>query len=68
MRLAKHYSEARLEAACKRALFIQSYSYKSVEAILKNGLDQRPLPEQTQQQLALEHPNVRGPEYYHGHN
>lgn len=68
MRLAKHYSEARLEAACKRALFIQSYSYKSVEAILKNGLDKRPLPEQTQQQLALEHPNVRGPEHYHGHN
>ncbi len=64
MRLGKGYGGERLEAACARALHIQSYSYKSVEAILKNGLDKQPLPEPPSEQLSIEHDNVRGPGYY----
>lgn len=42
MGLAKHYSPERLEASCARAILIKAYSYKSVNSILKNGLDQQP--------------------------
>jgi len=68
LRLGKPYGQDRLEAACRRALFIQSLGYKSVESILKHGLDQEPLPEQPPQAPAIEHHNVRGPKYYQGPN
>ena len=68
MRLAKRYTNERLEAACKRALHIQSHSYKSVESILKHGLDQRPLPKPPSKQPAIEHPNLRGATYYQEQN
>lgn len=65
LRLAKHYSPARLEAACTRALAIGAASYRSVESILKNALDQMPLPELTGSPVPLSHENIRGPDYYH---
>ncbi len=68
MRLSKRYGDDRLEAACKRALHIQSYSYKSVESILKLGLDQQPLPESQSEQPAIEHMNLRGANYYQEQN
>ena len=43
LRLGKIYSPERLEAACARALEMKAHSYKNVESILKNGLDQQPL-------------------------
>ena len=65
MRLAKHYCPERLEKACARALTIKAYSYRSVESILKNGLDQRPLlPDQTEDQRSPTHHNIRGKHYY----
>jgi len=65
LRLGKSYGEARLEAACRRALHIGAASYKSIESILKHKLDQKPLPEPAQPALAIDHDNVRGPKYYH---
>lgn len=65
MRLGKRYGDERLEAACKRALAIGSVSYKSLESILKQGLDRRPLPEPTPAAIPLQHANLRGPGYYH---
>jgi transposase len=66
MRLGKRYPHDRLEAACARALAIKAYSYKNVESILKNGLDQQPLPfSQDEQPPLLTHQNVRGKDYYH---
>jgi transposase len=66
LRLGKRYSPERLEMACARALAFKAYSYKNVESILKNGLDQQPfvspLP-QTRLPL-LEHENLRGRDYY----
>ncbi len=64
MRLGKRYSAERLEAACRRALTIGACSYKSIESILKNGLDRRPLPQQPDLTSRPSHPNIRGPQYY----
>ncbi len=64
IRLAKRYSSERLEAACKRSLAIGSHSYKSVNSILKAGLDQAPLRKQVVKPGPT-HENIRGPEYYH---
>lgn len=66
MRLGKSYGSERLEAACQRSLQLQSYSYQSVKSILKNGLDQQPLPENEKQGAVIDHANVRGAEYYRG--
>jgi transposase len=64
LRLGKTYSEARLEAACRRALRIGAHSYKSVESILKHKLDQQPLPEPAQTTLCIDHDNLRDPDYF----
>ena len=66
MRLEKSYTAERLEAACTRAFFIQSFSYKSVASILKNGLDQQPHPfgEDRVKVSPVKHPNIRGNHYY----
>lgn len=64
IRLADRYSPERLEATCKRCLAIKSCSYKSVNSILKAGLDQAPLKKQTVKPGPV-HQNIRGPEYYH---
>jgi transposase len=66
LRLEKRFSKERLEAACARALAFKAYSYKNVESILKNGLDQQPLSASSAQPRLplLEHENLRGKEYY----
>ena len=64
MRLGKSYGENRLEAASKRALHIGAYSYKSVESILKNNLDQQPLPTEPKYDVISSHEYVRGKEYF----
>jgi transposase len=64
VRLAKRYGDARLEAACTRALAVRSYSYRSVESILSNGLDNKPLPASQPLRAHPRHDNVRGPDYY----
>jgi transposase len=64
MRLGKSYGTERLEAACHRALTIGACSYKSIESILKNGLDRTPLPGRPPAPASFRHANIRGPEYY----
>jgi len=63
LRLAKKYSPARLEAACRRACIIRAYSYKSVCSILETGLDKQPLS-RPEQQLIIKHENIRGSHYF----
>ncbi len=72
LRLAKAHGNDRLEAACARALEIGARSYSSVSSILKNNLDRRRPPAATKgaaasnsEGPAIEHPNIRGPRYYH---
>ena len=65
LRLAKSYSDERLNAACARALTLGTHRYKSIESILKKGLDQQSLNDINEPQLPTDHGNLRGPGYYH---
>ena len=65
IRLGDRYGPSRLEAACKRAIALGAYAYKNVESILKNGLENKPLPPSTPELPGIEHDNLRGPDYYH---
>jgi transposase len=64
LRLGKRYGETRLEAACGRALALRAFSYRSVESILKTGLDRQPLMPLAPPVPLRPHDNVRGPTYY----
>jgi transposase len=61
--LAKRYTDARLEAACHRALLAGIRSYKGVRNILDNQLDQLELEQPPATPLPA-HANVRGESYY----
>jgi len=67
LRLGKRYNDKRLESACQRALCIGSISYRSINNILENGLDKKPLPglKLNPNQAMPVHDNIRGPEDYH---
>jgi transposase len=65
LRLGATHGNERREAASHRAVQLGSYAYKSVDAILKHGLDQQPLDTQTPAALPkTRHENVRGGAYY----
>ena len=68
MRLGKAYGDDRLEAACRRAMKIGAISFKSVQSILKTGLDRQAsfaLDEEQETTQPIDHPNIRGGRYYH---
>lgn len=63
IRLGKAVGNARLEAACHRALHFGTCSYSSLQSILKKQLETQPL----EQELPLPsptHQNLRGGTYY----
>lgn len=62
--LAKSYEPARLDAACQRGVAIKARSVASIRSILQTGLDQAFL-EPEAEELPLQHPNIRGQNYYH---
>ena len=64
LRLGRRYGPERLEAAATRALAIGAHSYRSVESILKTGLDRTPLPSTEPATPTRRHDNLRGPTYY----
>ena len=65
IRTSKKYGPARVDAACRRAITIGSPNRKSVEMILKRGLENAPVPAPSDEpQLSLHHENVRGSEYF----
>jgi transposase len=64
IRLADRYGADRLEAACVRALAARAHSYKSVDSILRTGLDRQPLPAEDPSRVHPDHDNLRGPDYY----
>ena len=66
IRLGERYGTERLERACARAVRHRAYTYRSVEAILKNKLDQVDDEAATEKQGTLPlHGNLRGSSYYH---
>ncbi len=62
-RLVGRYGKERVVAACERALAIKAVSFRSVDSILKNGLD-RVAVEAKPEPRPLAHENVRGADYY----
>ena len=65
LRLAKRYGDARLEAACQRALAVAARSYRHVESILKHGLDRLPATvDRPRDRVPITHANLRGRDYY----
>jgi transposase len=64
LRLAKTYSQERLEAASQRALQLQACSYSSLRSILKRSLDRQTTLELESGKPGPRHENVRGPGYY----
>lgn len=69
IRLGETHGSERLDAACERALAINSPSYKSVNEILKQGLDKLPLPKPAKKESPpIQHENVRGADYYQPSN
>lgn len=68
LNLAKQFTAARLEAACRRALAIGSPTRKSIKSILEAKLDAHPelfpATDQPQATTAPAHSNVRGAEYF----
>jgi transposase len=66
MSLAKRYDAERMRAACQRALAIGGISYRSVDAILKNGLDKVPVVTESPpiKVVPIQHVNLRGSAYY----
>jgi transposase len=65
LRLAKTYTDARLEAVCTRALLLGTCRYKSIASILKHGLDSKVVAVEKESALPQQHENARGSEYYH---
>jgi hypothetical protein len=65
IRTAARYGHARTEAACARALAIGNPTRKSVEAILKRGLDGAPVAEEPAANTnTAAHDNIRGGAYF----
>jgi transposase len=65
LRLAQRYTNERLEAACLRALTLDSCSYRSIQSMLATGFDRQPLEPPDESAVHCEtHVNVRGAGYY----
>jgi transposase len=65
LRLAKRYGDARLDAACARALRAGARSYRHVDSILKHGLDRLAVNDAETRTAPITHENVRGRGFYH---
>lgn len=65
IRLGKTYGDDRLEAACQRALHVNAVAYRSIESMLKTGMDKKPLITDSPETVLPLHENVRGPNYFH---
>jgi hypothetical protein len=62
VRLAKLYTPERVEEACRRALELEAYNYKSVKSLLEHGLEK--MHPKVKEKLIPLHDNVRGKSYY----
>ncbi|MCB4234411.1 hypothetical protein LDL59_05280 [Kaistella anthropi] len=65
IKLRKKVGRERLINACKRALDFKIYSFKTIQKILENNLDQIDFEQKSEleQQLPI-HGNIRGKQYY----
>jgi len=64
IRLGDKYPHHRVEAAARRAVALNVCTYQSLKAILENHLDGQAPEPAPEAQPPLDHPNLRGPDYY----
>jgi transposase len=64
LRLYRGITAARAEAVSARAIEIGALNYRSIASIIANNLDRTSAPSQGQPTL-FDHPNIRGPHYFH---
>jgi len=62
VRLSKTYTPERVENACKRALELQAYNYRSVKSLLERNLEN--LTPAEKKNIVPLHANIRGKDYY----
>jgi transposase len=62
--LSRRYGAERLEKASERALLLGAPTRRSVDSILKQGVDRLPVVEEEAVRELPAHENVRGPGYY----
>ena len=67
LQLSKSFGNPRVETACAHALKLNAANYRSINSILKNGLDRQDTTANSspQSSLPLTYPNVRGSNYLH---
>ncbi len=63
MRMGEKYGDERLDAACARALAIGNPTLRSVQGILKSGLEKVALAEEVESKPVM-HENIRGGAYF----
>ena len=63
IRLVRKYGADRTEQACVRAIRLDACSYRSVNSILKTGMDSQALEPHAAMPIAA-HDNIRGADYY----
>src|SRR5207237_10029295 len=64
LRLSKQYSSQRVEAAARRAIALRACSYQSIKSILQCHLDSQAIEPAAEPKPPLNHPNIRGSEYF----
>jgi transposase len=64
IRLGDEYGHQRLEAVARRALTHKTYSFHSIESMLKHNLDSLADSEPEAPRPPLNHRNIRGPKYF----
>ena len=64
LRLGDQYPKERVEAAARRAVALNACSYQSMKSILKHNLDGLAPEPPSDPKPPLDHPNLRGPEYF----
>lgn len=62
VRLSKTYTPERVENACKRALELEAYNYRSVKSLLERNLEN--LTPAEKKNIVPLHANIRGKDYY----
>jgi hypothetical protein len=63
LRLFKDLTPARAEAVAARAVAIGALTYKSIASIIVNKLERAPAA--AEPQAVINHPNLRGSDYFH---
>lgn len=66
-KLHRLYGKERLEASCRRAIELNSMTYRTVETLLRKNIEDMVQPEPVLHRPMPHHTNIRGSNYYSTH-